>query len=94
MFSAYVSGEKAGLILENPYRMGETLDGGGGLDIEAEKKVVEERLGELHTKEATDAEITMDMKDFGIQRFDISNLLQFFFRRSGLLGQLVCAHIN
>ncbi|KAI8524309.1 hypothetical protein RHMOL_Rhmol13G0140500 [Rhododendron molle] len=66
--TAYVSGEKAGLILENPYRMGETLNGGGGLDIDAEKKVVEERLSELHTKEATDAEITMDMKDFGIQR--------------------------
>jgi fatty acyl-CoA reductase len=66
--TAYVSGEKAGLILENPYHMGESLDGGHGLDIDMEKTVVEEKLSELRAKEATDAEITMEMKDFAIQR--------------------------
>ncbi|GMP99006.1 hypothetical protein CsSME_00046659 [Camellia sinensis var. sinensis] len=66
--TAYVSGERAGLILENPYSMGETLNGILGLDIEFEKKIVEERLSELRAKEVTEAEITLAMKDLGIQR--------------------------
>uniref|UniRef100_A0A5B7BPA9 Fatty acyl-CoA reductase n=1 Tax=Davidia involucrata TaxID=16924 RepID=A0A5B7BPA9_DAVIN len=66
--TAYVSGEKEGLILENPYYMGETLNGASGLDIDVEKKVVEERLNELQAEEATEKAITMAMKDLGIQR--------------------------
>ncbi|PSR86500.1 Alcohol-forming fatty acyl-CoA reductase [Actinidia chinensis var. chinensis] len=66
--TAYVSGEREGLILESPYYMGETLNGASGLDIDTEMKVVEERLSELQAEEATDGEITMAMKDFGIQR--------------------------
>ncbi|GFZ20328.1 Jojoba acyl CoA reductase-related male sterility protein [Actinidia rufa] len=68
--TAYVSGEREGLILESPYYMGETLNGASGLDIDTEMKVVEERLSELQAEEATEGEITMAMKDFGIQRFD------------------------
>ncbi|KAL6967059.1 alcohol-forming fatty acyl-CoA reductase, partial [Sarracenia purpurea var. burkii] len=63
----YVSGERVGLILENAWCMGETLNGTIGLDIELEKKVVEEKLNELQIEEATEREITMAMKDLGIR---------------------------
>ncbi|KAA8544229.1 hypothetical protein F0562_022241 [Nyssa sinensis] len=66
--TAYVSGEKEGLIQENPYYMGETLNGTSGLDIDVEKKVVEERLSELQAEGATEKEIRRAMKDLGIQR--------------------------
>ncbi|XP_028117335.1 alcohol-forming fatty acyl-CoA reductase-like isoform X2 [Camellia sinensis] len=66
--TAYVSGEREGLIVENSYYMGETLNGAHGLDIEMEIKVVGERLRELREEEATDGEIKMAMKKLGIQR--------------------------
>ncbi|GMP99013.1 hypothetical protein CsSME_00046664 [Camellia sinensis var. sinensis] len=66
--TAYVSGERAGLNLEKPFYMGETINGTLGLDIEMEKKIVAERLSELRGKETTEAEITLTMKDLGIER--------------------------
>ncbi|XP_040995478.1 fatty acyl-CoA reductase 3-like [Juglans microcarpa x Juglans regia] len=66
--TAYVSGEKGGLILEDPYKMGETLNGTPGLDMEVEKKLVEEELNCLRAEGATEAEITLAMKNLGIQR--------------------------
>ncbi|KAJ9699472.1 hypothetical protein PVL29_008186 [Vitis rotundifolia] len=66
--TAYVAGEQAGLILEHPFQMGETLNGTFGLDIEEEKRVMEERLDELQSEGATREAITLAMKDLGIQR--------------------------
>ncbi|KAE8697042.1 Alcohol-forming fatty acyl-CoA reductase [Hibiscus syriacus] len=61
-------GERSGLILENPYSMGETLNGVSGLDINVEKEIIEQKLNELRVQRASDKEITRSMKDLGIQR--------------------------
>ncbi|KAI3411444.1 Fatty acyl-CoA reductase [Psidium guajava] len=66
--TSYVSGEKAGLIKESPYRMGETLNGVSGLDIEAERRIVEEKLDELRREGASEKETRVAMKELGIQR--------------------------
>ncbi|XVF05199.1 hypothetical protein REPUB_Repub05bG0151300 [Reevesia pubescens] len=66
--TAYVSGERSGLILENSYSMGETLNGVSGLDINIERKIVEEKLDELRLQGASEKEITRAMKDLGIER--------------------------
>ncbi|XP_071706968.1 fatty acyl-CoA reductase 3-like [Rutidosis leptorrhynchoides] len=67
--TAYVSGETPGLILETPYRLGEALNGAPGLDINTEKKIIDEKLKELSSDEnATDKSITLTMKDLGIER--------------------------
>ncbi|XP_010031500.2 fatty acyl-CoA reductase 3 [Eucalyptus grandis] len=66
--TAYVCGEKGGLLQEKPYQMGETLNGVAGLDIDAEKKVVEEKLNELRADGATEEAITSAMKDLGLER--------------------------
>ncbi|XP_031112843.1 alcohol-forming fatty acyl-CoA reductase-like [Ipomoea triloba] len=66
--TAYVSGEKEGLIQETPYQMGETLNGKCGLDIEREKKIIEETLKTLRAENASEKSITLAMKDLGIQR--------------------------
>ncbi|XP_059625287.1 alcohol-forming fatty acyl-CoA reductase-like [Cornus florida] len=66
--TAFVSGEREGLILENSYCMSETLNGASGLDIDIEKNVVEERLNELREEAASEKTIARAMKDLGIQR--------------------------
>ncbi|GAB2263109.1 hypothetical protein Droror1_Dr00004106 [Drosera rotundifolia] len=66
--TAYVSGERVGLILEDPYRIGDTLNGVAGLDIEAEKKLAQQKLNELRAEGASDESIKLAMKDMGIER--------------------------
>ncbi|KAL1823788.1 hypothetical protein DCAR_0311796 [Daucus carota subsp. sativus] len=66
--TAYVCGEKTGLIVEDPYKMGETLNGERGLDVNHEKQVIEEALFQLNQQNATNEAITAAMKELGIQR--------------------------
>ncbi|KAA8550181.1 hypothetical protein F0562_001865 [Nyssa sinensis] len=66
--TAFVCGERAGLILEKPFYMGETLNGATGLDIDTEKKLAEKRLNDHLVEETTEKAITLAMKDLGIQR--------------------------
>ncbi|GER36575.1 fatty acyl-CoA reductase, partial [Striga asiatica] len=66
--TAYVSGEKEGLILESPYKMGETLNGTLGLDIDEEKKLVDETLKHVKDENRSEDFIAATMKDLGIQR--------------------------
>ncbi|KAL9239222.1 hypothetical protein vseg_013562 [Gypsophila vaccaria] len=66
--TAYVCGEKAGLISETPYLMGETLNGVSGLDIETEKKLADQLLSNLKSRELPEKAIRQIMKNFGRQR--------------------------
>ncbi|KAK4482693.1 hypothetical protein RD792_009860 [Penstemon davidsonii] len=66
--TAYVSGEKDGLILETPHNMGETLNGISGLDINAEKKLVDETIKQMSADNYSDDIIKSAMKNLGIQR--------------------------
>nr|GMD73860.1 alcohol-forming fatty acyl-CoA reductase-like [Ipomoea batatas] len=67
--TAYVSGEKEGLIQETPYQMGETLNGTSGLDIDREMKMIKETLKNLRAENnASEESITSTMKELGIQR--------------------------
>lgn len=73
MISAYVCGEREGLILEDPLAMGATLIGTASpptpLDINQEKELVEERLNQLQAQGFSEELIASTMKDMGIQRF-------------------------
>jgi len=51
--------------------MSETLNGTFGLDIETEKRLAEEKVNDLRAEGATEEEITLAMKDFGLERFVI-----------------------
>ncbi|KAJ4828062.1 hypothetical protein Tsubulata_020833 [Turnera subulata] len=62
--------QKAGLIPEAPCTFKDTLNGVSGLDVNEEKKIVQKRLNELITEEATDESITEAMKDLGLKRLD------------------------
>ncbi|KAK7261225.1 hypothetical protein RIF29_27530 [Crotalaria pallida] len=69
--TAYVCGEKGGLILENAYHFGDSLNGVSGLDIDAERKIVCDKLDELRDKRATEDEIKVAMKGLGISRAQV-----------------------
>lgn len=71
---AYVSGEKGGLIHETPYKMGDTLNGAKGLDIDAEGELVAEKLQELRQGGASDKETMIAMKELGLKRLVDSSL--------------------
>ncbi|KDP42364.1 hypothetical protein JCGZ_01940 [Jatropha curcas] len=66
--TAYVCGEDSGIILEKPFTMGRPKKGTSEIDIEMEKKLLEEKLNELISENASEKEITAFMKDFGIER--------------------------
>lgn len=54
--------------------MGETLAGAKitHLDIDTEKKIIDETLTALQADKCTETEITIAMKDLGIQRFNFN----------------------
>ncbi|XP_026395833.1 alcohol-forming fatty acyl-CoA reductase-like [Papaver somniferum] len=68
--TAYVWGERSGLILENPLRMGETLNGikSPELDIKVEMELVSEKLNELRANQVSQKEEMIAMKEFGLER--------------------------
>lgn len=55
--------------------MGEALNGKSGLDIDEEKRVIEEALRDLTRDNASQESITSAMKDLGIQRYFKSLIL-------------------
>ncbi|KAF5770101.1 putative alcohol-forming fatty acyl-CoA reductase [Helianthus annuus] len=92
--TAYVAGETPGLILETPYLLGKTLNDANGLDINTEKKIIEERLKELsYDKTSTDKSITLAMKDLGVERankFGWPNTYVF----TKALGEMILGHLK
>ncbi|KAK3205753.1 hypothetical protein Dsin_019799 [Dipteronia sinensis] len=66
--TAYVCGERSGIIAEDSFHIDESLNGTSKLDITAEKKLVDETLNQLRAKNATEETIISTMKDLGIKR--------------------------
>ncbi|KAK9938817.1 hypothetical protein M0R45_015536 [Rubus argutus] len=69
--TAYIWGEKGGLLPEHPCRMGESLNGTPGLDIETEIMVANEEVNRLRSEQASEAAITNALKDFGLKRASV-----------------------
>ncbi|KDP42371.1 hypothetical protein JCGZ_01947 [Jatropha curcas] len=91
--TAYVSGEKSGLILENPFGNGETLNGVSGLDIDEEKKLVDLKLDELQSQGATPQAIKEAMKDMGIQRAKVYGWPNtYVFTKA--MGEMLVGHLK
>uniref|UniRef100_A0A6N2LUW8 Fatty acyl-CoA reductase n=1 Tax=Salix viminalis TaxID=40686 RepID=A0A6N2LUW8_SALVM len=65
---SYVCGEDGGLIKEKPFRLGTAKKSTKVTDIGMEKKLVEEKLRNLHSEHAEESVVTTYMKDYGIKR--------------------------
>ncbi|KAL2331939.1 hypothetical protein Fmac_019520 [Flemingia macrophylla] len=66
--TAYVCGEREGVIVEDPHHSGVSLNGVPGLNIDIEKKKVDEKFNELREEGATKHDIELAMKDLGSKR--------------------------
>ncbi|KAK1435079.1 hypothetical protein QVD17_00839 [Tagetes erecta] len=92
--TAYVSGEKPGLMLETPFCWGESLNGTNGLDIDEEKKILENKLKELKSDHnASDEMINLAFKDLGMQRanhYGWPNTYVF----TKALGEMIIGHLR
>uniref|UniRef100_A0A7N0TRQ8 Fatty acyl-CoA reductase n=1 Tax=Kalanchoe fedtschenkoi TaxID=63787 RepID=A0A7N0TRQ8_KALFE len=66
--TAYVHGEKSGILTETTFSMGHTLDGTNHLSISNEKEIVDRKLDELKSQKCSQAEVKLAMKDLGLQR--------------------------
>ncbi|KAI9195535.1 hypothetical protein LWI28_015841 [Acer negundo] len=68
--TAYVCGETSGVITEKSFYLGETLGESktSKLDINSEKKLVEETLNQLQAKNATKEAVNSTMKELGLKR--------------------------
>ncbi|TXG48168.1 hypothetical protein EZV62_027462 [Acer yangbiense] len=68
--TAYVCGETSGVITEKSFYLGETLGESktNKLDINLEKKLVEETLNQLQAENATKEAVNSTMKELGIKR--------------------------
>ncbi|KAK4709152.1 hypothetical protein R3W88_030077 [Solanum pinnatisectum] len=69
--TAYVCGEGEGVIPEKSFSLGETLNKNSKLDIDVERKVINEKLKELEAQSLTTKEVTIAMRDLGIQRANL-----------------------
>ncbi|XP_015164953.1 fatty acyl-CoA reductase 1-like isoform X4 [Solanum tuberosum] len=66
--TAYVCGEGEGVIPEKSFVLGETLNKNTKLEIDVERKVIEDKLKELEAQNLTSKEVTMAMRNLGIKR--------------------------
>ncbi|XP_050212535.1 fatty acyl-CoA reductase 3-like [Mercurialis annua] len=91
--TAYVCGEKAGLILESPCKIGETLNGISGLDIDEEKKLVDDKLNQLQAEGASDREIKDAMQQMGNQRANMYGWPNtYVFTKA--MGEMIVGHLK
>ncbi|XP_019241703.1 PREDICTED: fatty acyl-CoA reductase 3-like [Nicotiana attenuata] len=91
--TAYVCGVKEGLIEEKPLHYGETLNGGSHLDIDAEQKLVEEKLEDLKARNATEKEVTLAMRVLGIERAKIHGWPNTYtFTKA--MGEMLLGHLK
>ncbi|XP_068645324.1 probable fatty acyl-CoA reductase 4 [Aristolochia californica] len=91
--TAFVAGEKAGLIPERSFRMGEALNGTSTVDIDEELKLVESKLKELDDKGITEERKGVFMKELGLQRarsFGWPNTYVF----TKAMGEMLLGHLR
>jgi fatty acyl-CoA reductase len=70
--AAYVVGERQGLILERPFKYGETLrDDGRQLDVDAELKFARDYQRQLAADDAEQKNERKAMKELGLARYNI-----------------------
>jgi fatty acyl-CoA reductase len=69
-WTAYVAGEREGLIPEKPFSMGETLREGTHLNIKSELNLIKDTLVELNISSSSEKADRRTMKELGLKRSD------------------------
>ncbi|KAG8046963.1 hypothetical protein GUJ93_ZPchr0008g14139 [Zizania palustris] len=91
--TAYVAGEKEGLIQEKPFLMGETLREGTHLDIESELNLIKETRREILANCSSEITEKRTMKELGLKRarhFGWPNTYVF----TKAMGEMMLGHLR
>ncbi|CAA7061091.1 unnamed protein product [Microthlaspi erraticum] len=89
--TAYVCGERSGLIHEKPFAMGETLNGKAKLDINTEMQLVEHKLKQLVEQGCSKEETKQAMRDLGMKRAKLYGWPNsYVFTKS--MGEMLLGH--
>ncbi|KAL5231799.1 hypothetical protein ABZP36_030575 [Zizania latifolia] len=91
--TAYVAGEKEGLILEKPFSMGETLREGTHLDIGSELNLIKDTRREMKANCSSEKAEKRAMKELGLKRarnFGWPNTYVF----TKAMGEMLLGHLR
>ncbi|KAG8087066.1 hypothetical protein GUJ93_ZPchr0010g11015 [Zizania palustris] len=91
--TAYVAGEREGLILEKPFTMGETLREGTHLDLDSELNLIKDTRREMKAKCSSEKAEKRAMKELGLKRarnFGWPNTYVF----TKAMGEMLLGHLR
>ncbi|KAL1221442.1 Fatty acyl-CoA reductase 1 [Cardamine amara subsp. amara] len=89
--TAYVCGERSGLIEEKPFAMGETLNSKNNVDINTEMRLVEQKMKQLIEQGCSEEETKKAMRDLGLKRAKLYGWPNtYVFTKS--MGEMLLGH--
>ncbi|KAF7848145.1 hypothetical protein BT93_L2253 [Corymbia citriodora subsp. variegata] len=92
--TAYICGDMTGIIRERAIYMGETLNGSRVLDVNEEKLLVEELMIELREKDASERELTIALKNLGLQRARLHGWPNTYTLTKAMGEMMLWHHLN
>ncbi|KAF8015194.1 hypothetical protein BT93_H0869 [Corymbia citriodora subsp. variegata] len=92
--TAYVCGEKSGVILEKAFSMGETTNGSRKLDVNEEKLLSDGLIRVLREKNASDKEITIALRELGLQRARLHGWSSTYTLTKAMGEMMLRHHLN
>uniref|UniRef100_M1AAF3 Fatty acyl-CoA reductase n=1 Tax=Solanum tuberosum TaxID=4113 RepID=M1AAF3_SOLTU len=90
---AYVCGKTTGILSEKLFVMGETLNKSSSLDMDKERSVIASKFKELRAQNATPKELTIAMKELGLQRARLHGW-QNTYTFTKVMGEMVLGHLK
>ncbi|KAH0659607.1 hypothetical protein KY289_028355 [Solanum tuberosum] len=91
--TAYVCGKTTGILSEKSFVMGETLNKSSYLDMDKERSVIASKFKELRDQNATPKELTIAMKELGLQRARLHGW-QNTYAFTKAMGEMVLGHLK
>ncbi|CAN4100756.1 unnamed protein product [Withania somnifera] len=91
--TAYVCGKSTGVLSEKPFLMGETLNKHSFLNMDLERGVISNKLKELEAQNATTKEVTIAMKELGLQRARLHGW-QNTYCFTKAMGEMLLGHLK
>ncbi|KAK6787999.1 hypothetical protein RDI58_016524 [Solanum bulbocastanum] len=91
--NSYVCNKTTEIVHEKPLVMGETFNENSYLDMDVERRVIANKLKELETQNATPKEVTIAMKELGIQRAKLHGWL-YTYSFTKAMGEMILGHLK
>ncbi|TMW82725.1 hypothetical protein EJD97_005135 [Solanum chilense] len=91
--TAYVCGKTTGILSEKSLVMGETQNKNSYLDMDKERSIIASKFRELRAQNATAKELTIAMKELGLQRARLHGW-QNTYSFTKAMGEMILGHLK